>query len=66
MRNIVIYSTKPMPEIQAILSEIDDAEVRMVSVEQIKEYAVINPSFIFILLLLFLLIILLLVKISVI
>ena len=44
MNNIVIYSTKPMPEIQALLSEIDDADVRVVSIEQMKDYAVINPS----------------------
>ncbi len=44
MSNIVIYSTKPVPELQAILSEIDDAEVRAVSIDQMKDYAVINPS----------------------
>ena len=44
MNNIVIYSTKPMPEMQAILADIDEAEVRVVSIEQMKDYAVINPS----------------------
>ena len=44
MNNIVIYSAKPMPELSAILAEIDDAEVRTVSVEQIKDYAILNPS----------------------
>lgn len=44
MSNIIIYSTKPMPELTEILSEIDEAETRVVSVEQIKDYAVLNPS----------------------
>ena len=44
MNNIVIYSTKPMPDIQAVLSEIDEAEVKTISVDQMKDYAVVNPS----------------------
>ncbi len=44
MSNIVIYSTKPMPEMEAVLSEIDDAEVRTVDIAKMKDYAVINPS----------------------
>ena len=44
MSNIIIYSTKPMPELTEMLSEIDEAETRVVSVEQIKDYAVLNPS----------------------
>lgn len=45
MNNIVIYSTKPMPDMQALLSDIDgDTEVRVASIAQMKEYAVINPS----------------------
>lgn len=44
MSNIVIYSSKPMPELQSALSEIDDAEVRVISIDQMKDYAVINPS----------------------
>ena len=44
MSNIVIYSTKPMPELQATLMDIDEAEVRVVSIDQMKDYAVINPS----------------------
>ena len=44
MSNIVIYSTKPMPELQAKLMEIDEADVRVVAIDQIKDYAVINPS----------------------
>lgn len=44
MSNIVIYSTKPMPELEAVLMDIDEADVRTVSIEQMKDYAVINPS----------------------
>ena len=44
MSNIVIYSTKPMSELQATLMDIDEAEVRVVSIDKIKDYAVINPS----------------------
>ena len=44
MNNIVIYSTKPMPGLEAILMEIDDADVRTVDINQMKDYAVINPS----------------------
>ncbi len=44
MNNIVIYSTKPMPELEALLLDIDDAEVRTIDIKQMKDYAVINPS----------------------
>ncbi len=44
MNNIVIYSTKPMPDLQAILYDIDDAEVKTVSIDQMKDYAILNPS----------------------
>ena len=44
MNNIVIYSTKPMLGLEAILMEIDDADVRTVDINQMKDYAVINPS----------------------
>ena len=44
MNNIVIYSTKPMPELEALLSEVDDAEIRTVDINQMKDYAIINPS----------------------
>jgi len=44
MNNIVIYSTKPMPGLEPILMEIDDADVRTVDIKQMKDYAVINPS----------------------
>lgn len=44
MNNIVIYSTKPMPELLAALAEIDDTEARIVSADQIKDYAILNPS----------------------
>ena len=44
MSNIVIYSVKPMPETEAILADIDEAEIRTVDIQQMKDYAVINPS----------------------
>ena len=44
MSNIVIYSTKPMPELEAVLMDIDEAETRTVSIEQMKDYATLNPS----------------------
>ena len=44
MSNIIIYSTKPMPEIQEVLSEIDEAEVKTISLDQMKDYAIVNPS----------------------
>ena len=44
MSNIVIYSTKPMPDLQAKFMDIDEVDVRVVSIDQIKDYAVINPS----------------------
>ena len=46
MNNIVIYSTKPMTELEAFLMEVDDAEVRTIDVSQMKDYAIINPSLI--------------------
>jgi len=48
MNNIVIYSTKPLPEIQAKLGEIDECEAKTVSIDQIKEYSILNPSLIII------------------
>ena len=44
MNNIVIYSTKPMPELEAVLMDLEDAEVRTVDINQMKDYAIINPS----------------------
>ena len=44
MNNIIIYSTSPKPEIQAALADIDEAEVKTISIEQIRDYAVLNPS----------------------
>ena len=43
MNNIVIYSTKPLPELQASLCDIDEYDVKTISIDQIKEYAVVNP-----------------------
>ena len=44
MSNIVIYSVKPMPELEAVLADIDEAEIRTVDIQQMKDYAIINPS----------------------
>ena len=44
MNNIVIYSSKPMPELEALLFDADDADVRTIDINQMKDYAVINPS----------------------
>ena len=44
MNNIVIYSTKPKPELQTVLGDAVECEVKTVSIDQIKEYAVLNPS----------------------
>ena len=44
MSNIVIYASKPMPELEASLAEIDETEIRTVSIDQIKDYAIMNPS----------------------
>ncbi|MBQ7764022.1 GGDEF domain-containing protein [bacterium] len=44
MYNIVIYSPEPMPLIEGMLSEIDEAEFRSAKIEQMKDYAIINPS----------------------
>ena len=44
MNNIVIYSTRPMSGLEALLAEIDDVDVRTVDINQMKDYAVINPS----------------------
>ena len=44
MNNIVIYSSKPLPGLETLLAEIDDAEVRTVDINQMKDYALINPS----------------------
>ena len=44
MNNIVIYSSKLMPELEGLLLEAYDADVRTVDINQMKDYAVINPS----------------------
>lgn len=48
MNNIVIYSTKPIQEIEHILMDIDDVEIKNVSANQIKDYATLSPSLIII------------------
>lgn len=44
MNNIVIYSSKPMPGLETLLAEIDEADIRTVDIGQMKDYAIINPS----------------------
>ena len=44
MNNIVIYSGKSDPELEAVIAGIDDVDVRIASIEQVKDYAVLNPS----------------------
>lgn len=44
MSNIVIYSTKPVPELEALLHDVDEADIRTVDINQMKDYALINPS----------------------
>ena len=44
MSNIVIYSTQPMPDLETILAEVDEADVRTVDINQMKDYAVVSPS----------------------
>lgn len=44
MSNIVIYSTKPIPELETLLVDIDEADIRTVDIQQMKDYAMINPS----------------------
>ena len=44
MSNIVIYSTKPMPELEALLMDIDDAEIKTININQMKEYSTNNPD----------------------
>ena len=44
MKNIVVYSTKPLSELQITLSDIDEADVKLVNITQIKDYAMLNPS----------------------
>ena len=46
MNNIIIYSTKPIQEIEHILMDIDDVEVKNVLANQIKDYATLSPSLI--------------------
>ena len=46
MNNIVIYSQKPLTDVQQILSNIDDVDVKISSIEQLKDYAILNPSLI--------------------
>ena len=44
MNNIVIYSTKPLPEVEVILNELDEVDVKPASIDEMKDYAIYNPS----------------------
>ena len=44
MSNIIIYATKPLPDVVDSLSEIDEAEIKVITIEQMKDYAILNPS----------------------
>lgn len=44
MRNIVIYSSSAKSDLTEVLSELDEVNVRVEPVSQIKEYNVLNPS----------------------
>ena len=46
MINIIIYATKPIQELQSALEDIDEIDVKTVSIDQMKDYAVLNPSLI--------------------
>ena len=44
MSNIVIYSTQPMPDLETILAEVDEVDVRTVDISQMKDYTIMSPS----------------------
>lgn len=44
MRNIVIYSTQSRSDLEAVLAELDEVAVRVEPVDQLREYALLNPS----------------------
>ncbi len=44
MKNIVIYSTQTKSELTDILNQIDEANVRVESEAQMKDYTLLNPS----------------------
>lgn len=44
MNNIIIYSSKPLPGVETLLMDIDDAEIRTLEIDQMKDYAIVNPS----------------------
>jgi len=46
MSNIILYVTKPIEELQTALENIYEADVKTVSIDQIKDYASLNPSLI--------------------
>ena len=46
MSNIIIYATKPIEELQSALENINEAEVKTISIDLMKDYASLNPSLI--------------------
>ena len=48
MSNIVIYSNEPKTDLEQVLAEIDEADVRTSPIGQLKDYAILNPSLIII------------------
>jgi two-component system, cell cycle response regulator len=44
MRNIVIYSNQEQKDLTVILSELEETTVRLEPEEQLKDYALLNPS----------------------
>ena len=46
MKNIIIYSNQQQSDLTSILSEIDESNVRVEPVAQIKDYALLKPSII--------------------
>lgn len=46
MRNIIIYSNQDKSDLVNILSAIDEIDVRVEAVSQMKEYRILNPSLI--------------------
>lgn len=46
MNSIIIYSSKDMSKLESILMEIDDVEVRSAKIDEMKDYAIYDPTLI--------------------
>lgn len=44
MYNIIIYSSKPMTDLESLLMEIDESDIRTIDINEIKNYALVNPD----------------------